>query len=162
MSRDVKNQYVYRGQRLSTTDTLVYSFQGVDEHDVPREDASFTFKKSPVRFPAIGTVYEITESDGGKTVYTGGEKAPVRLRRISDESQIIAWEAHEADSKRSHAEIQFAKREKDISLIREIVLPLRVAMARQSTFGIRTAMANAVLQELHRPLTKAERQEAGL
>jgi hypothetical protein len=75
-----------------------------------------------------------------------------------DADTRIAWEATSADHRLEHARIQTQKREKDMSLLRDTLLPIRLAMARKPNHVSRSGMAAAVQGELMRPLTQEERK----
>lgn len=158
MSEPIKIQAAYAGVRLTIKNTLGHKWEPTGG-DTSRDALLFT--KQIVSHAAIGAIYEVTKADDGQW-YIAGEHAP---KRIVDEwapdDARLAWEAAHTDARIEHEKIQIAKREKDTSMVRDVLLPLRVAMHRRPSIS-RYAMAQAVVAELHRPLTQAEKKEAGL
>lgn len=148
MSDDPKTiDLTYAGRRLSTKDTLIYAW-------IDGEGEERLYKRTLATYAGIGTTFRFKIADNGESIVLGGE----RVGRIEDDSQRLAWEAADTDAALEHAKITQRKREKDNTLLREHMLPIRVAMDKNT--GVRrSAFAAAVLHELHRPLTKAEREE---
>jgi hypothetical protein len=72
------------------------------------------------------------------------------------------WEASDREARIRYENVQIRKREKDVSLIRDALLPIRVAMASKPHQATRSAVVAAVTEELWRPLTQAEKKAAGL
>jgi len=78
-----------------------------------------------------------------------------------DDPERIAAEALDREAARDRERSLLAASDKRQSAIVELAMPIRVAMAR--TKGVaRAALVAAVIDEMWRPLTKAEREEAGL
>jgi hypothetical protein len=154
---DSKFKLAYAGVRLASGDKLAHAWAPVEDHADLR-----LYKKPLVRYAGIGAVYEFTGDDEGR-IFTGGEKAPRRLPdAFVDDDTRLMWEAVDSDHRIEHETIQISKREKDVSLLAEALLPIRVAMARRPGRASRSAITNAVAAELMRPLTKAERAAAGV
>ncbi len=148
----------YAGQRLAANNQLAQAWVPVDS-----DEQRIYGKGGLVKYAAIGAIYEFTTADNGESILVGGKNAPVRTRdEWMDNDMRLIWESRDANARRAHEEVALRKREKDISLLREALLPIRVAMARKPRQTLRSAMVNAVNEELWRPLTKAEREEAGL
>lgn len=146
----------YAGQRLSTNDTLVSLWVEILDAG---EGEERVYKKNLVRYPQIGRVYECHENERGVTV--SGENAPKRTDVMVDDDTRFAWEAADTEQRVRHEQARTEKRDKDVTLIRQQILPLRLALARKR--GISGfALSQAISAELWRPLTQAERAEAGL
>jgi hypothetical protein len=155
MTEDTKPETVtmtYCGRRLTTKDTLIY------EWIADGETETRWYKKQLVSYAGIGT----------RWTFVCGEGTTVKLNprpqsdgKVPDDSLRMSWEALDRDAGYQYEEVRVAKSEKDKSLIADAVRPLRVAMARHNT-GRRYAFNTAVMAELMRPLTKAEREDAGL
>lgn len=145
------------GERLTTSERLAQAW-------APENDPADIriYKGGLVKYAGIGAVYEFTLTDTD-SIIVSGENAPVRVTGtwVDDDLRMI-WEAADRDARTTYESIQIRKREKDMSLIREALLPIRVAMERKPRQAGRSAMVNAVSEELWRPLTKAEKKEAGL
>lgn len=161
MADEPKFKLAYAGVRLAARDTLAHAWAPVDDHTDLR-----LYKKAVVPYGAIGAVYEFTANESGQ-IYIGGEKAPTRVTDddggvfVDDDIRLL-WEAQAVDHRIEHESIQMSKRERDVSLLAEALLPIRVAMARRKGAASRSAVANAVAAELFRPLTQAEKKAAGL
>lgn len=142
----------YAGRRITTRDTLAFCW--VDD-----EGGERLYKKQLIGYAGIGTRWRFKVADDGSSVILNGAES---LGRDGvPEDRRIAWEALDASNARHHASIALAKNEKAQNLIAERLLPIRVAMEKQ--IGVRrSAFSDAVTQELWRPLTQAERAEAGL
>ena len=156
-----KVRMVYAGRRLTAKDTIGYCWLelGDDGEPIPNDGL---WKKQLARNASVGAVFEFTRSPTGG-VYTSGKATPVYVEHLPDhDAERIAWEAMDADHSQIHATLQVAKNAKDQSLIREALLPIRLAMERAPRQLRRSAIVSAVQQELWRPLTKDERKAAGL
>lgn len=152
MTDDETIVLTYIGRRLTTKDTLAFCW-------LTDEGEERLYVKQLLGYAGIGTRWRFKVADNGSSIVLGGAE---NLGRdgIPDDRRI-GWEALDASNARHHAQITLAKNEKTKSLLADAMLPIRVAMEKQ--VGVRrTAFADAVHVELHRPLTKAERTEAGL
>lgn len=150
---DEKITMTYCGRRLSAKDTLMYEWLADGETDTR------WYTKQLVSYAGIGTRWTFKVADNGRSIIT--RPTPTSAGKIDDSGLRMSWEALDRDASVQHESVRLAKREKDTSLIAEALLPLRVAMLRHTT-ARRYAFNTAVMAELMRPLTKAERQDAGL
>lgn len=155
MSDDDKHTLLmtYLGRRLTAKDTLAYAWQ------VDGEDDDRWYTKQLVSYAGVGTRWAFVP--GAKDGQVLLNPRPQSRGKIDDDSKRMAWEAIDSADAYQYEEIRQAKREKDKSLIAEALLPLRIAMHRHTKHR-RYAFNTAVMSELMRPLTKAEKDEAGL
>lgn len=148
-------KFAFAGVRLAATGTLAQAWEPVD-------DGESILIKSLVSSPSIGAIYEVTRADEDRRFYTGGKDAPKRVMGAwASQDDRLVWSALDAEARLAHEQRLIEKRDKDINLMREVLLPLRVALARKPGAS-RYAMVQALNAELHRPLTQAERKAAGL
>lgn len=143
----------YCGRRLTAKDTLAYEWLPDGETDTR------WYTKQLVTYAGIGTRWTFQVADNGSAIVT--RPAPTSAGKIDDDSLRMSWEAIDRADSVQHESVRLAKRDKDVSLIAGALLPLRVAMVKHNT-ARRYAFNTAVMAELMRPLTQAEKKDAGL
>lgn len=148
------------GMRLTAVGKLAQGWLIGDDSDLRLWTKKLVATASP------GAIYDATISREGEqiSVYTGGEKSPTFARRLTpeDDPRVIAWEAEDKTAQSEHAQRSYEKRINEKDYLREYLLPLRIVMAQVPRHMSRYALSNALLAELQRPLTQAERKDAGL
>jgi hypothetical protein len=144
---DTKREMTYIGRRLATSGKLLHFW--MPDGDV---DDAGGYRKQLVP-AAIGTVYEFTFSDDG-SVFTGGEKRPVRVRHLlDDESQreaVELWTVADRHAAIADEDAKRAKNEARENELSKLCEPLRDLMRKQIGSARRASLLAAVIEEITR------------
>ena len=142
-TEDFTVECAYIGERLefkngSATSKLVQHLKRLDTEALAIYDG--------LRGIFTGNVYLCTFTNGGKSMYTKGHKAPKYVRRHEDRSEIALWQATE-DNQRGDARRLKEDRANRQSEIKSMLAPVIEAIKKTDRYGKR-CLINAVTEIL--------------
>lgn len=149
--------YVYAGRRIGAKSNDVMHVIHVVKPDGTLDDGTLYDKKAFKREPIIGGVYRGAAFNDKQAFNLG---RATYHDRWHDRVDIVRWESRDSETAKVLATRRMEKSTK--GEVEEMMLPIRRMVHKLRKRGARSevhALSELVIQEMYRPLTKAEIDE---
>lgn len=138
---EAKETWVSAGLRYDAEDKKLFQVFFPIKDGPPDEKSQRIYKKGAFKGCFVGAVYDVTTTNEGRRVFTGGEKGPKYRRRYSDttaEKKLCAeWEALDQGAKAEDEAARNFSHDKNMSALEESLEPVVAAMRKTNYQGRR-------------------------